>query len=313
MPMTDRDTGSIPADNMTQLVPKHDAVRYLQTVPGIEPDQMGFLVSLVNQTSSSDVSDVFGTVLQFSKQKLNPMVFETQDNTFIDYSLRLHQRMRQRFAAEGKPLARLTTDDIAPGELRLPFVRMSAEGYRRCLQTKAFKEREKDTQVMRDQFNNALDRIKDQVNPEDYERLIEMLRISIVDGEIQVSDMSPEDLISHILFVGSIAKRLSPDWRKVVSQNPWADPELAVMLEEQGEELLDHDLVLEEVRRRDEGRVLRALIAEGKLSRDDLRSVVNKLIAERKVDPFIRRRIGEMIDDEIVLHTEIARILRFVG
>lgn len=311
--MTDRDTGSVPADNITQLVPKHDAVRYLQTIPGIEPDQIGFLVSLVNQTSDFDVSDVFGTVLQFSKQKLDPMVFETQDNTFIDYSLRLHQRMRQRFAAEGKPLARLTTDDIAPGELRLPFVRMSSERYTRYLQTEASKEREKDRLGLKDQFHKALDKIREKVSPEDYGRLIGMLRVSIVDDEILVSDMTPEDLVSHILLVGSIAKRLSPDWRKVVSENPWSDPELASMMEAQGVELLDHDLVLEEVRRRDESRVLRALIAEGKLSRDDLRSVVNKLIAERKVDPFISRRIGQMIEDEEVPHTEIARILRFVG
>lgn len=311
--MTDRDTGSTQPDNITQLVPKHDAAIYLQTVPGLEPDQLGFIVSLVNQTSDSDVSDVFGTVLEFSRLKLDPTDFETQDKPTIEYYLRLHSSMRDRFAVEGKPLASLTSDDIGPNDLRLKSVRMSAERYERYLQTAAAKKREQEMQGLKDEFHTSLARIRERVTPDEYERLMGMLRVSIVDEEIQISDMAPEILISHILLMEGVAKRLSPDWRKVVSDNPWADPELAAKMEAKGGEHLDHDLILEEVRKMDERRIVRSLIADGQLPRDELRSVVNRLLVDRKIDPFIKRRIEQMIDEEVIPYAEIARILRFVG
>lgn len=299
-----------PQRRVTLLVPRHEVVPYLQSVPNIRTPQVQFITNLVIRTSDEIVASVFGDTAQLAKGVVQPNFFEDDVRGLQRYTLNVYDEFHAGLLQTGRSIDQLTSDDIPPGGLQFKYLQMSRDQY--LQHTEELVQEELGGLTVGDELRESLGELKEHTRVTEYKRLLRMLRLA--DSPlIHLTIDNKNLLLKHYLFTIAIAKRLSPSWRELIQNNPYMDPELASVLHGQGEDLMAPERAKQLVLLGDHNRRTRQAIQYGQLSRSELKQAIIELTANNKTDRFVVRRLQQLADEPEIPYKEISEILRLLS
>lgn len=310
--MTDQELTLGKTDAITKFVPGHEALPYLVEVPNLEPDQLSLVIDVANRTSDQDVAETFHHVHQLVSIAADPDQYPSDVQKLQAGMLRNYDKTQQHFAELGLTRDTITQDDIEMGGINLEYSRLSREEYVNWLEAEAQADIARHDEEPKTGLIEKIEQLKEALSSEELESFLRLLRININEDGSVALDILEEQYAMHLMFTRLVGQRIDPGYREFITHNPSFNSTLATLMSQNSIELLDTEAVMQLVEDNEERRLRRNRIKDGDVERSELRQVTLEVNADDQIEPFIKRRLAQLIEEDEIPYDEIATMLRFL-